>query len=628
MCGIAGILHFGSLGDAEARVGRMADSIAHRGPDDDGFWSDGDIALGFRRLAIVDLETGQQPMSNEDGTVRVVFNGEIYNHAELRRELEEFGHRFRTDHSDTETIVHGYEQWGDALACHLEGMFAIAIWDSGRRHLRLIRDRFGIKPLYIAAIGDGRWAFASEVRALHASGLIAARANNQSVFAYFLQQNVFGERSMFAGVEQLPPGHFRVVAPGCDRTTKYWDFTFRREKRTAGEAAEMVRIGVEQAIRRQVAADVPVMAYLSGGVDSSSLVAGAFRLDPGVRAYSCLFDLEGVGDDMAVDERQFSRAVARKLGIEHIELELPQVALIGALQQTIDALEEPRMGMAYVNYLIAQRVARDSKVVLSGCGGDEIFGGYVGRYAQVRAPYNAIPARIQRLFGLGAIGTRDPRRRMLEMVSYPIGLRQIAAAFEPKFLKDLEPYSVADAVDRILAECPSDDDWDMLMYLDAKTYLAGLLMVEDKLSMSHGLETRVPLLDEKLAEIACTLAWENLSDGTTGKQAFRDAIRDWVPVEIADKPKMGFGPPDASWYRGALQPFVREVLSPHRIAARGVLRPEYVQRIVDSHMSGRANQVATIWTLLSFDAWCERFDLFGGKFDNLGEKWGTLGVSN
>ena len=619
MCGIAGILHRGAHPDAAGRVKAMADSIPHRGPDDEGFWADGDIALGFRRLAIVDLATGHQPMSNEDGTIWVVFNGEIYNHVALRRQLEAAGHRFATDHSDTEVLVHGYEQWGEGLLPRLNGMFAFAVWDARNRRLMLGRDRLGIKPLYVAERGDGALVFASEIRAIHASGLIEKAPDVSAVHTYFIQQNVWDGRSMFKGVRQLLGGHLLVDDVGRRRTAQFWDMSFNRRKIPAREATEAFREMLEGTIQRQMAADVPVMAYLSGGIDSSSLVAGAHRIDPKVKAYSCLFDLTGVGADKINDEREFSRAMAAHLGIEHVELELGSAALMGSLHATIDALEEPRMGMAYVNYLIAGRVAQDSKVVLSGCGGDEILGGYVGRYDYLRLPYPVSSNPTQSL--LGRIMGRapkpagplfDPVRRMMELYRFPVAPHDMEFAFTPDTMRAGCGYSVEGAVGDLLKGCRSSFDWDRLMYADTKTYLTGLLMVEDKLSMAHSLESRVPLIDNEVIDLAMTFEWEHLSDGKTGKKVFRDAIRDWVPEIIADKPKMGFGPPDASWYRGALQPWIRQLLAPERIAARGVFQPEFVQKAIDDHMSEAANRLPLIWSLLSFDAWCEIHGFFGG----------------
>lgn len=619
MCGIVGILHWGHLGDAPSRAKAMADSVLHRGPDDEGFWHDGDVAFGFRRLSIVDLATGHQPMSNEDATVWVVFNGEIYNHVALRRELEAAGHRFATDHSDTEVLVHGYEQWGEGLLGRLNGMFAFAVWDTRRRRLLLGRDRLGIKPLYIAERADGTILFASEIRAIHASGLVAKAPDTAAVYTYFQQQNLWGGQSMFKDIRQLPGGYLLAAEPGIRLEREFWDMRFSRRKVAPKEAAMMLRAAVEDAVGRQMAADVPVMAYLSGGIDSSSLVAGAHRVDPNVRAYSCLFDLTGVGEDRFVDEREFSRAVAARLGIEHIELELAPTAMMTSLHRTIDALEEPRMGMAYVNYLIAERVARDSKVVLSGCGGDEILGGYVGRYIHLRQPYPVSspgkPGLLARALGHALKHTGlslDPMRRMLELYCFPVPPHDVKTAFAPEMQRAGADYTVEKALGCVLETCPSNVDWDRLMYADAKTYLSGLLIVEDKLSMTHSLEARVPLIDNEVIDLALTFDWGLMCDGVTGKKVFRDAIRDWVPPIVADKPKMGFGPPDASWYRGALQPWIRQILSPERIAARGVIEPAFVATALEDHMSGKANRLPLIWSLLSFDAWCEINGFYGG----------------
>ena len=600
---------------------RMTESIRHRGPDDDGFWSDRDVSLGFRRLSILDLETGAQPMSNEDGAVHVIFNGEIYNHRTLRAELETCGHLFRSDHSDTEVLVHGYEQWGTALPSRLNGMFAFAVWDGRKRTMFLARDRLGIKPIYLADFPGGI-AFASEVRALHRSGLIEQKADTERVFEYFQQQNVWAGRSMFSGIRLLEPGSWLRIEPDRREQTKFWKVVFARRNRPMAQAAGALKEVIQAALARQAAADVPVMAYLSGGIDSSAIVAGAYRLDPGLRAYSCIFNLEEVGDDRGVDEREFSRSVAHYLGVEHTELELPSDSLTCSLAATITALEEPRMGMAYVNYRIAERVSRDSKVVLSGCGGDEILAGYVGRYgvakdrvATLSRP-TGLTGRLRSLLSTPKPSRETIREAILPMFSYPLLDSELDLAFTPEFRRVAGDYRLRDGLDELVRECPSDSGWDVLMYADLKTYLHGLLMVEDKVSMSHGLETRVPLLDNEIMDLALSFGIDLLTDGATGKIVFREAIRDWVPPAIADKPKMGFGPPDASWYRGRLQPFIRRVLDPARIARRGVFQPSFIANAIDDHMSKRANRLPLIWSMLSFEAWCESFNVLGG---DLGE---------
>ena len=616
MCGFAGILHFGNVQDAASRVDAMAASIVHRGPDDNGIWSDEDVALGFRRLSIIDVDLGAQPMSNQEQTVWVVFNGEIYNHRELRRQLEALGHRFLTDHSDTEVLVHGWAQWGEDLPEHLNGMFSFAIWDRKRRSLFVARDRLGIKPLYFAS-RNGTFLFGSEVRTLHHSGLLDREANPEGVLEYFQQQNLWGGRSMYAGVELLAPGTFLRIDPMGARKGYFWDVRFDRKQKKIGPAAEKLRHILEGAIERQLAADVPVMTYLSGGIDSSAITSRAHQLDPKVRSYTCIFDLDSVADDRIVDEREFSRAIAKDLGHEHIELELPQDDLFSSLIPTVSSLEEPRMGMAYVNYRIAERVARDSKVVLSGCGGDEILGGYVARYSYLRdgLASHKQTGRLARLTEWLAGNQKklsETGNLLSVLYGFPIRPVEVEEAFTPSFLRSAGDYRLEDSLTPLLAECPSKDPWDLLMYVDAKTYLQGLLMVEDKLSMAHSLEARVPLLDNEVVDFALSCDWRILTDGTTGKMVFREAIRDWVPEIVADKPKMGFGPPDASWYRGRLRPFVERLLSPDRIKARDVFQPAFVARALDEHMSGAANRLPLLWSLLSFEAWCELNDFYGG----------------
>ncbi len=595
MCGIAGLVHFGALPDAGARTRGMATAIKHRGPDDDGFWQDPDCAFGFRRLSIVDLDCGQQPMANEDKTIWVVFNGEIYNHRALRAELEALGHQFHTDHSDTEVLVHGWEQWGEKLAERLNGMFAFAIWDQRRRSLHLARDRLGVKPLYLAAGQGGTTAFASEVRAIHASGLVPIEADPAGVVEYFTLMNMWHGRTPFRGVTMLPAGTWETITPERRTRHTFWDFEFSRTRDGSPESeANIFREVLIGAVQRQAAADVPVSAYLSGGIDSSAITAAGHRLDPKMRAYSCVFDLDGVGVDRFVDEREFSRAVAAALDIDRVELELPQDSLTRTLDATIHALEYPRMGMAYVNYLIAERVASDSKVVLSGMGGDEMTAGYIGRYKLVsRDPEVGDPFSVYR-----------------SMLSVPIPASEVVEAFAPEFLAKAGGFDPLAAIDDVIRSAPSRDPWDVLMYVDAKTYLHGLLVLEDKLSMAHSLETRVPLLDNEVVDHLLGVPWAQLSDGDTGKILFREAVRPWVPDAVYRKPKMGFGPPDASWYRGRLRDWVETKLT--GLARRGIFQPAYVRRKLDEHMSGEQNHVGLIWCFLSFESWCSQTGLFGG----------------
>lgn len=609
MCGFAGILHFGTLETAPALVRQMTDSIIHRGPDGEGFWQDGYCALGFRRLAIVDIHGGQQPMANEDGTVLVVFNGEIYNHRELRRELINRGHRFSSNHSDTEVLVHGWEEWGLQLPQKLNGMFAFAIWDSRSKDLFLARDRYGVKPLYLAKDASGRILFSSEIRAIHASGLIDKKPHLSSILEYFSHQNLWGTDTLFSGIEQFPAGTWEKISTGKRQRSQYWDFSFARDSHLSlQEAAAKHREILERVVPRQIAADVPVMSYLSGGIDSTALTTVAYKTAPNLSSYACLFDLSEVGDDKIVDEREFSRQAASHLAINHIEMELSPTSMETALAPTIDALEDLRMGMAYVNYLIAARVAQDGKVVLSGTGGDEVHGGYVYRYqaTQVNPLARLLSWKgIQhRLSGHNKAERKRALQNFHQLVNYLVPDAKRGDVFTPEFLAVAGEYSSTAALNIILDACPSDRIWDKVLYADAKTYLHGLLMMEDKLSMAHSLEARVPLLDNELVDFVNGLPWSHLFDGKMGKLVFRESVRPWVPDVIYQKPKMGFGPPDASWYRTFLKPFIAEKLSTRHIAQRGVFLPSFVERLLKEHFSAEANHLPMIWSLLSFETWC------------------------
>lgn len=615
MCGFAGILHFGAVANTRVLIQNMADSMIHRGPDGEGFWSDHHCTLGFRRLAIVDKEGGHQPMTNEDGRVVVVFNGEIYNHLALRGELVARGHHFSSTHSDTEVLVHGWEEWGVHLPQKLNGMFAFAVWDSRKHSLFLARDRYGIKPLYVARLTSGSIIFASEIRAIHASGLIAKKPHLPSVLEYFSHQNLWGSETLFSGVEQFPTGTWEKIEADKKVRQQYWDFTFERDSRLSLQgAAEEHREILKRVVSRQIVADVPVLSYLSGGIDSTALVTAAHRINPAIRSYSCIFDLSEVGDDRIVDEREFSRLAATHLNIHHTEMELSPNALETALYPTINALEDLRMGMAYVNYLIAARVSKDSKVVLSGIGGDEVHAGYVYRYQATEvnpaAKLLSWKGLQQRWLGCHRVSQRIALQKFHQLVNYLVPDAKRNTVFTPDFLALAGEYSSENALNDILNACSSDRVWDKVIYADAKTYLHGLLIMEDKLSMASSLEARVPLLDNELVDFVNRLPWSHLFNGEVGKIVFRESVRPWVPEMIYQKPKMGFGPPDASWYRKFLRPFIENKLSPQTIRQRGIFLPEFIDRILKEHFVGTANHLSMIWSLISFETWCEIHQFF------------------
>jgi asparagine synthase (glutamine-hydrolysing) len=624
MCGITGVA---GAPLTERALHAMGDAMVRRGPDDAGFFQGPDINLAFRRLAIVDLEGGRQPMANEDGRIRLVFNGEIYDHQPLRRQLEELGHRFATDHSDTEVLVHGWEQWGYELFPKLNGMFAVAIWDRVERTLVLARDRYGIKPLYYAPTANGACVFGSEIKAILASGVVGRQPCAEGLMEYFSFQNLTRRQTMFTGIYQLEPGTVLSWCAGKLTHRRYWDLRFPRSRRGPLPAlAEEHRTILKRAMKRQLAADVPVKTYLSGGIDSTAISVIAHQLDPGMTAYSCIFQLDGVADDARCDEREYSRLVSARIGLRRVELELAADCLQQCLADYVWVMEDLRMGMGYVNYLIAQRVAQDAKVVLSGTGGDEFHAGYVGRYQTLGLGGSPLPWWRQ-LIRQGkqalrswfrpapaAAGTETTYRNL---VSCFFDRRRWREIFTPEFLRQAGGFDAEELMDNFLARCPTSDWRDRVMYVDAKTYLAGLLTFEDKVSMAHSLETRVPLLDNELVDFLLDVPFEALwPGGATGKVLFRESVRPWVPDEIYQKPKMGFGPPDASWYRGKLQPWIEALLRPTLSDERGIFQPKYVRAVLEDHFSGRANNYHLIWSLLNFEAWCQAFGFCGARAES------------
>ena len=628
MCGIAGVV---GVSPKPEMLAAMGTAMRHRGPDDEGFFLGNDVGLAFRRLAIVDLAGGQQPMTNENGRIKLIFNGEIYDHSILRRELESRGHRFTTDHSDTEVLVHGWEAWGYDLFPKLNGMFAVAIWDEATRSLVLARDRYGIKPLYYAPLPTGGLVFGSEVKAIYAAGLLPQHPSSAGILEYFSFQNVWREQTMFKGVCQLSAATILTWQDGHLARRQYWDINFPRSRRGSLDVlTEEHRDILSRSIRRQIAADVPVMSYLSGGIDSTSITVVSHQYDPQVTAYSCIFDLDNVGEDHFVDEREFSRLVADSYQLNRIEHLLAQDSLTDCIADYVYALEDLRMGMGYPVYLIAQRVAQDAKVVLSGTGGDEFHAGYVGRYQALGLQSNgpslvATQNRWTRLLQkLGLSGGQpandipiqpppqiNPEAIYRSMLNFVLKPDQIGQAFTPEFLRETNGYDANEVMGHFFDQFPTADWRERVMYIDAKTYLAGLLTLEDKLSMAHSLETRVPLLDNELIDFILDVPFDALWQGETGKVLFRESVRPWVPPEIYKKPKMGFGPPDASWYRGRLRPWIEAILSETNVRQRAVFQPEFVRSTLEDHFSGHKNNTYLIWSLLNFEFWCKSFCFYG-----------------
>ena len=613
MCGIAGIVSHRGKPPSPEELRRMCAALRHRGPDDEGFHVGAGVGLGMRRLSIIDLTTGHQPVSNEDGSVWVVLNGEIYNFRELRRALERNGHVFRTS-TDTEVIVHLYEEHGADCVKHLRGMFAFALWDARARSLLLARDRLGIKPLFYAEV-NGRLAFASELKALLELPEIGRQLNWRAVNHLFSFLTTPATESIVAGVHKLEPGHTLTVSPAGVRKRQYWDVRFAPDHRS-GEAdlVAQLRALLEESVRLHRVSDVPVGAFLSGGIDSSSVVAMLARQSTRpVRTFSIGFREAGF------DETRYARIVARRFGTDHREL-VVDPDITGMVDDLAWHLDEPFGDPSAIpTYLVSKLAAEDVTVVLSGDGGDELFAGYdryvverrERRWQSVAAPLRGVLRTVAAAMPEGARG-----RNFLRHYSLAGAQRYLdaAACFRQDERGRLLHADAAAAVrdDEAWREAAAlltsaDDHWlSALQYFDLKRYLPlDILTKVDRMSMAHSIEARVPLLDHALVEFAATLPPGLKLNGTT-KYIFKQALRGILPDEVIDRPKQGFAVPLGRWFRGELSGFLRERLLSRRARQRGILDAGTVERLIALHERGRPLD-QQLWTMLSFELWCEAF---------------------
>src|SRR5438874_2322611 len=605
MCGICGV-----VGDT-SRLERMSATLVHRGPDSNGSFVDGDVGLAARRLSIIDLETGDQPLSNEDGTVTVVQNGEIYNYEELRRELGRAGHRFRT-HGDTEVLEHAYEEWGERFAGRLRGMFAVALWDAPRRRLLLARDRFGIKPLYVREAGGGL-EFASELRALPRGEI-----DLDALEAFLAFNSIPAPYSIFREVRKLPAGHVLVWHDG--------DVTLERFARPGpaaegelreGDEAELVeelRARMRDSVRAHLLSDVPVGVLLSGGVDSAALAALAAQETPEpVHTFTIGFA------ERSFDERADARLVAERYGTEHHELLVrPEPELL--LRSLADAFDEPFAdSSALPTYLVSQLAAEHVKVALSGEGGDELFGGYYTYVADltadrlaplaraVRPLVEALPASTRKA-SLDYKAKRFVRAAHLPPLERHHGWKEIFSAEARGALTGrhaaFDPVSVYRAR---YAETTGAPELARLQDVDFGVYLVDDLLVKtDRASMAHSLEARVPFLDPLVTTLAFALPTRLKVRGLAKKVLLRKAVEPLLPREVVHGRKRGFSIPAAAWLRGELEPFARATLSAETLRRQGFFKPEPVTRLLDAHVAGKEDLSRQLWGLLAFTLWHER----------------------
>jgi asparagine synthase (glutamine-hydrolysing) len=619
MCGICGIAAAGRGAgvDLEA-VKAMNSRLTHRGPDSDGFFHEGGVALAMRRLSIIDLEHGDQPISNEDGSVTVVQNGEIYNYRELRGELERGGHRFAT-HSDTEVLAHLYEEHGDGFVERLRGMFAIALWDSRSHRLLLARDRFGIKPLYYRLAG-GVLSFASELKAMLEQPGFSRQIDPRAVAAYLAFNSIPAPLTIFSEARKLPAGTLLAWHGGEVEQKRYARPepvpAAQTRRRPVDELAEELRETLRDSIRAHLVADVPVGVLLSGGVDSAGIVALAAgeQADP-VKTFSVGFE------EASFDELDRARLVAGRYGTDHHEIVLRPDA-VELFPKLVEAFDEPfGDSSALPTYLVSELAAGEVKVALSGEGGDELFGGYYTYVADLLAP------RVGRLAALAA-----PLAEMLPSSSAKVSLDYKAKRFargaglpplerhhawkeifsrqlQASLLGDRDPdWDPVDIYRERYAETASAEPLARLQDVDLGIYLVDDLLVKtDRSSMAHSLELRVPFLDNEVAAMAHGLATPLKVRGLAKKRLLRQALAPLLPKEVLRGPKQGFSIPVAAWLRGPLQGFARETLSAETLSRQGWLDPATVTALLDRHCAGREDLSRQLWGLIAFTLWFDRY---------------------
>lgn len=623
MCGIVGIFNTDGKPLSVVTLRGMADAIAHRGPDGEGFYTDSFVGLAHRRLAIIDLSpAGHQPMATPEREVVLTYNGEVYNFQELRIELEAKGYCFRS-RTDTEVVLYAYKEWGFKCLDKFNGMFAFAIWDRHAQTLFLARDRYGIKPLYYTHVGN-TFLFASEIKAFLKHPDFQVKMSEPHLLEYFTFQNIFTDGTLFKGVKLLAAGHYLTVPLGNNhtRSTQYWDYRFSEPEsaRPVSEYEEELDRLFHQAVHRQFVSDVEIGSYLSGGMDSGSITAIAAKQFPYLRTFTCGFDLTSAsGLELGYDERQKAEALSYLFKTEHYEVVLKAGDMERGLPTLIWHLEDPRVGQSYPNYYVARLASKFVKVALCGTGGDELFAGYPWRYyrAVVNDDFEHYVEKYYRFWH-----RLIPNRYMPEL-------------FVPEVWRNIKDIRTIDIFRSVLngqdgSPGTPEEYVNRSLYLEAKTFLHGLFLVEDKLSMAHSLETRVPFMDNDLVEFAMQLPVrlklrdlkevvklnENEPGAKTqkyyyqtrdGKLVLRRVMNRYVPEGVTDQVKQGFSAPDASWFKGDSIEYVRSIVFNKNSLIYDFFQPQTVQNLVSEHLSGQTNRRLFIWSLLCLEWWCRCF---------------------
>jgi asparagine synthase (glutamine-hydrolysing) len=627
MCGLAGYLQFGGGVPSPVLLKRMGEAIAHRGPDGEGIFAEGPCGLVHRRLAIIDLSpAGHQPMATRDGRYVLAYNGEVYNFQELRAELEASGYSFHS-RTDSEVVLYALVEWGTAALSRFNGMFALALWDKVDHGLLLARDRYGIKPLYIAETKE-QLLFGSEIKAMLEHPSLQAEMDRPGLLEYLTFQNFLTERTLFKGVNILPAGTWlKADSHGGIKRQRYWDFDFAEPAQTASaeEYEEELDRLFRQAVSRQLVSDVPVGAYLSGGMDSGSIAAIAAQQIDNLQTFTVGFDLNSAsGLELSFDERATAEYMSYLFKTEHYEMVLKAGDMERCMKRLVWHLEEPRVGQSYPNFYAAKLASKFGKVVLAGSGGDELFGGYPWRYyrAVVNDDFEHYIDKYYRFW------QRTIPNAEIRQVSAPI-----LADVEQVWTRDIFREVFSHHADQLTRP---EDYINHSLYFEAKTFLHGLLVVDDKLSMAHSLETRVPFLDNDMVDFAMRLPVRtklgNLGEiiqinenelgekmrqfmdkSRDGKLILRKAMQRHIPERVTEAVKQGFSAPDASWFKGESIDYVRETLYRPRARLFDYLDRTSTLALVDEHLAGRQNRRLLIWSLLNLEEWLAVFTGEGVK---------------
>ena len=622
MCGITGIVDLNGDAIEPVILQKMTDSLEHRGPDSDGQWIEGYVGIGHRRLAIIDLTPGgHQPMISQDHRYVLSYNGEIYNYRELRIELEGDGIWFRSN-TDTEVVLNAYAKWGTKAFERFNGMFALSIWDRKEQTLTIARDRYGIKPLYYSHQGK-YFYFASEQKAITANHNFQNKINKEGLIEYFTFQNIFTNCTLLEDIKLLRAGHYAVIratnGSAIFSENKYWDYCFREpeHKLSKEEYVHELKRLFKQAVNRQLVSDVEVGTYLSGGMDSGSITAIAAKQVSNLKSFTVGFDLSSAsGLELSFDERQKAEAMSALFKTEHYEMVLKAGDMERSLPQLAWHLEEPRVGQSYPNFYAAQLASKFVKVVMSGSGGDELFGGYPWRYYRT-ASAQSFDEYIDEYY---LYWQRLVSNRELKNIFSPIW-GDVSHVWTRDIFQDVF-LSHDNQLDK------PEDYINHSLYFEAKTFLHGLFIVEDKISMAHGLESRVPFMDNDLVDFAmkCPVRFKlnNLQEAlkvnenensnkkesyfqktNDGKQILRTMMSEFIPHEITSSTKQGFSSPDASWFKGESIDFVKRRLLNQKAKVYDLLDYNCTTKLIGEHLEGKTNRRLLVWSLLNLEAYLE-----------------------